>query len=393
MPQGDAGGVDRKLHRPHRRPPEETVVHEIRIDRSKPLSGEPHLGHNRFHPDVEPVLEVEQGAEVVIETRDSLDGQITPSTKVSDVKKLDLGLVHPLTGPIYVKGAQPGDALEVEYLYIEPQPIGWTGIIPGVGFLRDVMTEPFLVHWNIRDGWATSEQLPGVRIPGAPFMGISGVAPSAKLLEEWTRREQRLLERGGAVFPPDPQGAVPGGVCGLQGVRTNPPRENGGNFDVKQLTKGAHLFLPVYTPGALFSTGDAHFAQGDGEVCVTAIEMSATVAVRFKVHKGLAASRKFTAPVFSHDQYYTDPKMAVPQRFLGVMGIPVRPDGENEGEDLSLACRNAVLNMMELLQERGFTREQAYIICSVAVDLKISSLVNVPNHVVSAILPEAIFES
>jgi len=366
-------------------------MREIRIDRSKPLSGQPDVGHNRFHPNIEPVLEVEQGEEVIIETRDSLDGQITPQTKLSDVRKLELGLVHPLTGPVYVKGAEPGDALEVEYLYVEPEPLGWTGIIPGVGFLRDIFNEPFLVHWSIKDGAATSEQLPGIRIPGAPFMGISGVAPSKKLFDEWTRREQALLDRGGAVFPPNPQGAVPTGACALHGVRTNPPRENGGNFDVKQLTKGARLFLPVFVPGALFSTGDAHFAQGDGEVCVTAIEMSATVAVRFRVHKGLAASRKFTAPVFTHEQYYTDPAIAVPQRFLGVMGIPVRPDGPTESEDLGLACRNAVLNMIELLQERGYSREQAYIICSVAVDLKISSLVNVPNHVVSAILPEAIF--
>ena len=366
-------------------------MREIRIDRSKPLSGEPHLGHNRFHPKIEPILEVDQNDEVVIETRDSLDGQITPQTKLSDVRNLELGLVHPLTGPIYVKGAEPGDALEVEFLYIEPQPLGWTGIIPGVGYLRDIFNEPFLVHWNIKGGSATSEQLPGVRIPGAPFMGISGVAPSQQLFDEWTRREQDLLDRGGAVFPPNSEGAVPAGPCGLHGVRTNPPRENGGNFDVKQLTKGARLFLPVFVPGALFSTGDAHFAQGDGEVCVTAIEMSATVAVRFRVHKGLAASRKFTAPVFTHQQYYTDPAIAVPQHFLGVMGIPVRQDGTNESEDLGLACRNAVLNMIELLQERGYSREQAYIICSVAVDLKISSLVNLPNHVVSAILPEAIF--
>lgn len=367
-------------------------MHAIRIDRSKPLAKEPHLGHNRFHPKIEPILEVGEDEEVVIETRDSLDGQITPKTTIADMKTLDLGVVHPLTGPIFVKGAEPGDALEVEFLDIAPQPMGWTGIIPGVGFLRDIMTEPFVVHWKIRDGWATSEQIPGVRILGAPFMGVSGVAPSAKIFEEWTRREQRLLEKGGAVFPPDPKGAVPGGACGLHGVRTNPPRENGGNFDVKQLTKGSRLFLPVFTPGALFSTGDAHFAQGDGEVCVTAVEMSATVAVRFKVHKGVAASRKFTAPVFSRTQYYTDPKIAVPERFLGVMGIPVTPEGDNDGENLTLACRNALLNMMELIQERGFSREQAYVICSVAVDLKISSLVNVPNHVVSAVLPEAIFD-
>lgn len=368
-------------------------MHAIRIDRSKRLAEEPHLGHNRFHPDIEPVLEVAAGEEVVMETRDSLDGQITPSTTLEQVRKLDLGVVHPLTGPIFVKDAEPGDVLEIEFLNIEPQPLGWTGILPGVGFLRDIMTEPFLVHWKIQDGWATAEQVPGVRIRGAPFMGVSGVAPSEKMFQEWTRREQQLLEKGGAVFPPDPHGAVPGGACGLTGVRTNPPRENGGNFDVKQLTKGSRLFLPVQKSGALFSTGDAHFAQGDGEVCVTAVEMSATVSVRFKVHKGLAATRKFTAPVFSRTDYYTDPKIAVPERFLGVMGIPVTPEGENDGENLGLACRNALLNMMELLQERGFSREQAYVICSVAVDLKISSLVNVPNHVVSAVLPEAIFDA
>ena len=367
-------------------------MHAIRIDRSKPLAKEPHLGHNRYHPKIEPVLEVAPGEEVVIETRDSVDGQITPKTTVADLGTLDTGLVHPLTGPIFVKGAEPGDALEIEYLDIAPQPVAWSGIIPGLGFLRDVMTEPFLVHWKLRDGWATSDQIPRVRIPGAPFMGISSVGPSVKMFEDWTRREQRLLEKGGSVFPPEPKGAVPGGICGSHGLRTNPPRENGGNFDVKQLTKGSKLILPVLARGALFSTGDAHFAQGDGEVSVSAVEMAATVAVRFKVHKGLAAKRKFTAPVFSHTQYYADPKFAVPQRFLGVMGIPITPEGECDGENLALACRNAVLNMIELLQERGFTRQQAYVICSVAVDLKISSLVNVPNHVVSAVLPEAIFD-
>ena len=156
-----------------------------------------------------------------------------------------------------------------------------------------------------------------------------------------------------------------------------PPRENGGNFDVKQLTKGSKLLLPVFTEGALFSTGDGHFAQGDGEVCVTAVEIGATVAVRFSVHKGLAAARKFTAPVFRHDGYFADPKFALPSRMLGVMGMPIQDDGENDGENLTLACRNAVRNMIELLQERGFSREQAYVICSVAVDLRIGNVVDV----------------
>jgi len=367
-------------------------MREIRIDRSKPLIEEPNLGHNRFHPDIEPVIEVGEGEEVVIETRDSVDGQLPPGTTTEAFATLDAMAVHPLTGPVYVKGAAPGDALEVEFLEIVPQPVAWSACIPGLGFLRDVMTTPFLAHWKIEHGWATSAQIPGVRIPGAPFMGVSGVAPSAAKLKAWTEAEQRALDRGGFVLPPDPKGAVPGGACGLHGLRTNPPRENGGNFDVKQLTKGSKLVLPVFKEGALFSTGDAHFAQGDGEVSVTAVEMAATVAVRFKLHKGLAARRKFSAPVFSQQRFFTDPEMAAPQRFLGVMGFSNRSDGECEPENLTLACRNAVLNMIELLQERGFSREQAYVICSVAVDLRVSNVVDVPNYVVSALLPEAIFD-
>jgi formamidase len=223
-------------------------------------------------------------------------------------------------------------------------------------------------------------------------MGVSAVAPSVAKLAEWTAREQRVIEKGGFAFPPDPAGAVPSGPCGIAGLRTLPPRENGGNFDAKQLTKGAKLFLPVYQTGALFSTGDGHFAQGDGEVCVTAVEMGATAVVRFKVHKGLAARRKFTAPVFSRESYFAEPRFAAPERFLAVMGMPIDQAGEIEAENLTLACRNAVLNMIELLQERGFSREQAYIICSVAVDLRISNVVDVPNYVVSALLPEAIFD-
>jgi len=365
-------------------------MHTIRIDRSKPLAAEPRFGHNRFFPDLEPVLEVAPGEEVALETRDALDGQVTPKTTVTDLAKLSTGVVHPLTGPVYVKGAKPGDVLEIEFLDIIAQPHGFSVIIPGVGFLRDVIPGPYVVHWQIKDGWATSAEIPGVRIPGAPFMGVSGVAPSAEKLKEWTDREQRALDRGDLVFPPDPIGSVPGGPCGLRGLRTNPPRENGGNADVKQLTKGSKLFVPVFKDGALFSTGDGHYAQGDGEVCVTAVEMGATAVVRFKIHSGLATKRKVTAPVFSQQRYFADPKYAVPERFLGVMGFPINAKGEIEGENLTLCCRNAILNMIELLQERGFTREQAYVICSVGVDLRISQVVDVPNFVVSALLPEAI---
>ena len=367
-------------------------MHAIRIDRGKPLAAEPHVGHNRYHPDIAPVAEVGEGDEIALETRDALDGQIKPEMTSADLASVEAGAVHPLTGPVFVKGAQPGDLLEIEFTDIIAQPTAFSAIVPGLGFLRDVFTEPFLVHWRISGGFATSAQIHGVRIPGASFMGVSAVAPSAAKLAEWTAREQRVIDKGGFAFPPDPAGAVPAGPCGLAGLRTLPPRENGGNFDAKQLNKGAKLFLPVFTEGALFSTGDAHFAQGDGEVCVTAVEMGATAVVRFKLHKGLADRRKFTSPVFSRETYFTEPRFAVPERFLGVMGMPINAAGEIEAENLTLACRNAVLNMIELLQERGFSREEAYVICSVAVDLRISNVVDVPNYVVSALLPEAIFD-
>ena len=367
-------------------------MHAVRINRAKRLADEPHSGHNRYHPDIKPVFEVAEGEEVTLETRDALDGQLGANATLADLASVDAHLVHPLTGPVFVKGAKPGDMLEIEFLDIVPQATAFSAVVPGLGFLRDIMTTPFVVNWKIRDGWATAAEIPGVRIPGAPFMGISAVAPSAQKLKEWTEREQRALDAGGFVLPPDEVGAVPPGRCGLEGLRTLPPRENGGNFDVKQLTKGAKLLLPVFVEGALFSTGDAHFAQGDGEVCVTAVEMGATAAVRFKVHKDLAKKRTFAGPVFSHSGYFADPQNAVPKNFLGVMGMPINARGEIESENLTLAARNAILNMITLLQERGFSREQAYVICSVAVDLRISNVVDVPNYVVSALLPERIFD-
>jgi formamidase len=296
---------------------------KIEIDRRKPLREQPNTGHNRWHPDIAPLFEVDEGEEVVFETRDALDGQFTNATTEADFAKLDPGPIHPLTGPVYVKGAKPGDLLEVEFVDIIPEKYAFSAIIPGFGFLRDVYTTPFIVHWNLVDNYATSAQIPGVRIPGAPFMGVSGIAPSHAQVEAWTRREGDLIARGGVALPPDAGGAVPShGVAATHGLRTLPPREVGGNFDVKQLTRGSRLFLPVSVDGALFSTGDAHFAQGDGEVCVTAVEMAATCVTRFKIHKGLAAKNNIRYPRFSHDDYFIDPRFAVPKKFIATMGYP-----------------------------------------------------------------------
>jgi formamidase len=162
---------------------------------------------------------------------------------------------------------------------------------------------------------------------------------------------------------------------------------------VKQLSKGAKLLLPVGVEGALFSTGDGHFAQGDGEVCVTAVEMGATCVVRFRLHRGEAERRGIRWPRFERREYFIDPRWAAPQRFIATMGMPIDEKGVNQGENLNAACRSALLNMMALLQDRDFSREQAYVICSVAVDLRISNVVDVPNFVVSALLPEDIFQA
>jgi formamidase len=368
------------------------AVHEIRIDRSKTLVEEPGTGHNRWHPDIAPVVRCEPGDEVILETRDAFDGQMSPDASLDTVAAPNLDVVHPLTGPVYVEGAEPGDLLEVEIADIEPDSYGYTVQVPGFGFLREEFPDPFKVNWDMADGWATSANLPGVRIPGSPFMGTIGLPPGHELLAVTTAREQALLDRGGFVLPPSPASAVPSDPrLAAEGLRTVPPREQAGNVDIKQLGKGARLLIPVDTPGGLFSAGDAHFAQGDCETCGTAIEMSATLHVRFTVHKGEAARKNIRDLRFTRQDYYLPPEYAAPRRFYATTGISVTKDGVNQSEDITLAARNALLNMIDHLTERGWTRQQAYAICSVAVDLKISQLVDAPNMLVSAFLPEDIF--
>jgi formamidase len=361
----------------------------VTIDRSKHLADDPGTGHNRWHPHVEPIVEADEGEEVVLETRDASDGYVVYG---SEEVRGTSGPVHPLTGPVYVKGAEPGDLLEVEYLDVIPDAWGYTRFGPFGGYLVDLFQDSFMVQWDIKDGWATSPKLPGVRIPDGSFMGTAGVAPSLELLAAWTRRESDLVARGGRAMLPDPEGALPASI-GKDGARTMPPRENCGNVDAKQLTKGSRLLLPVQVPGALYSVGDGHFAQGDGEACITAIEMSATAAVRFRLLKGEAARHNIKWPRFAHAGYFNKPEWAAPKNFIATMGMPVREDGTQADADLGLATRNALVQMIDLLQERGWTRQQAYIICSVAVDLRISNIVDLPNVTVSAFLPEDIFSS
>ncbi|MFI6477885.1 acetamidase/formamidase family protein [Nonomuraea sp. NPDC050663] len=368
------------------------AVHEIRIDRALTLAEQPETGHNRWHPDIPPVVRCAPGDEVVMETRDAFDGQMGPSATLKTVAAPDLDVVHPLTGPVHVEGAQPGDLLEIEILEVVPDSYGYTVQVPGFGFLRDVFPEPFMVRWQLADGWAVSDDLPGIRIPAAPFMGTIGLAPGHRSLERITERERRAMERGGFVLPPSADGAVPREpAIAASALRTIPPREQAGNVDIKQLGAGTRLYVPVDTPGALFSAGDAHFAQGDSETCGTAIEMNATLRVRFALHPRLAAERRIRGPRFVRDDYWVAPQFAAPRRFYATTGMSVTRDGEVAAEDATLAIRNALLEMIDHLGERGWSPQQAYAICSVAVDLKVSQVVDVPSFLVSAFLPEDIF--
>src|SRR5215207_10926220 len=185
------------------------ATHEVRVDYARTLGEEPGTGHNRWHPDIPPMVTCDPGDEVVLETRDAFDGQMGPDATLETVGAPNLDVVHPLTGPVYVEGAQPGDLLEVEILEVVPDTYGFTVQVPGFGFLRDVFPDPFMVRWQLADGWATTDDLPGVRIPAAPFMGTIGLSPGREALARITAREQEALDRGGFVLPPSPPSAVP----------------------------------------------------------------------------------------------------------------------------------------------------------------------------------------
>ncbi len=328
--------------------------------------------HNRWHPDVSPVATVPPGEEVTLVTRDGIDGQLTRNSTHADILDLDLGLGHPLTGPVLVEGAEPGDLLVVELVAYETAGFGVTAVIPGFGFLSDVFRDPYLVKWEIDGGVARSAELPGVAVPEAPFAGVIGVAPSHTVMEVFRRREQEIADRGGPVAESVPERAFP--AVAASGLRTIPPRETGGNLDARGLVAGSRVFLPVHVPGALFSIGDLHFAQGDGEVCGTGIEVAGEATVRFGLRQGPGWRPRYPA--------YETPGRAVPRSFA-TTGIPVR-----NPMDLNVAAREALLEMIAYLESSyDLARPAAYALCSAVVDLQISEVVDVPYPLVSALFP------
>ena len=296
------------------------------------------LVHAFFDRDHPPRLEIASGDSVTFVCKDATDGQITPASDVSIYTGYDRSRAHALTGPVAVAGAEPGDTLEVEVLAFEHQGWGWTGYVPGgIGLLADEVDAPYLQHWEIDGDVCRFRDSGEVAVPFEPFCGVMGVAP-----------------------------AEPGRL------NTAPPRANAGNIDIRGLTVGATAFFPVLAPGALFSTGDGHAAQGDGEVCGTGIEAPMTVTLRFRLRKDLSVP----------ELRFLTPSPLTRADSAGYFATTAH------GPDLYQNARNAVRSMVDWLQhERGMAREKAYVLCSVAADLKISEVVDAPNWIVSCYLP------
>ncbi len=300
--------------------------------------------HYEWNNALAPRLEIEPGDTVVFRTRDAADGFYSRGSTHADVLARGPFRGHPLTGPVRVKGARPGDVLVVEILDMRPAAdFGWTAIRPGRGLLPESdFDKPFLNIWDLSDG-SHARMDHRVAVPIEAFPGVVGTA-----LDE------------------------PGGHS------TMPPRKNGGNMDIKQLTRGTTLYLPVWVDGALVSVGDGHAAQGDGEVCVTAVEMRAQVTLRF----GLEPGRRLA-----------EPQLRTTRPLIGGTNTGSWYATTAHGPDLFASAQQATRHMIDhLVRERGLSREEAYIVCSVAVDLKISEIVDAPNWIVSAFLPESIFD-
>lgn len=368
---------------------------------------------NRLHHAIPMNARAKLGQTILFKTRNAGDYHLDPASTYVDARGSVrvLGAVHPLTGPVYIEGTLAGDTLKVTILDIIPGPFGFTRVGgSGFGFLNDQIQEPYYVLWRLNRAAAVTSDIPGLRIPNASFPGIVTVLPGPEEVRRILDRETALADAGGTVSLPSPNFAVPAAVCGPQGeypgecLRTFPPREHGGNMDIRYMGVGVTIYLPCYLDGCGLAIGDMHFAQGDGEVSGTAIEMDADILITTEVIKGRTQ--------LTRGPHYEGPAhlLNIPsRRFYATTGFPLKQAGEipphmryldspkiagleNLSRDISLAARNALLDMVNFMMENhGLTRAQSIAVASVAVDLRIGQVVDAPNVGVTAILPLDIF--
>lgn len=386
------------------------------LDSTKKFTDQAITGHNRWHPDIPAAVHVKPGDSFRVHCREWFDGAIHNDDSAEDMRDAPLSTVHCLSGPFAVDGAQPGDLLIVDILDLGPIPQedsgplagqgwGYTGIFAkrnGGSFLVDQFPDAYKVIWDFNGGTATSRHVPGVSFTGITHPGLMGTAPSAALLSQWNRREGALIATDPdrvppLALPPLPQDAVLGSLTGdaftraaAEAARTAPPRENGGNQDIKNLTKGARVFYPVFVDGANLSVGDLHFSQGDGEITFCgAIEMGGFIDLRVDLIKGGmetygVSENAIFMPGNVEPQY---------SEWLAFSGTSVTLDGEQHYLDSHLSYQRACLHAIDYLTKFGYSPEQGYMILGAApIEGRLSGVVDIPNSCSTVYLPTALFD-
>ncbi len=390
----------------------------FKVDLTKSMDQQELPGHNRWHPDIPAIASVNPGDVFRIECKDWTDGQIKDNDDPKDIEEVDLTVVHVLSGPIWVNGAQPGDILVVDLLDIgalQGDEWGFTGIFAkenGGGFLTDHYPKAAKAIWDFQGIYTSSRHIPGVKFAGITHPGLIGCAPSHELLAKWNKRESELMASQpdrrtyGAEIKgnlatlaalPNPKNAILGKVASsdfdriaAEGARTVPPREHGGNCDIKNLSRGTRIYFPVYVEGAKLSMGDIHFSQGDGEISFCgAIEMSGFIDLHVDIIKGGMDKYAMLNPIFKPGP--VEPNYS---EYLVFEGISVDEfTGKQYFMDVHIAYRQACLNAIEYLKKFGFTGEQAYLLLSCApVEGRVSGIVDIPNACCTVAIPTAIFD-
>jgi formamidase len=378
----------------------------IPVDLTKAPKDQPVPLHNRWHPDVPAVVSVKPGSVFRVECLDWTGGQIKNDDSANDVRDVELPQVHYLSGPIAVEGAEPGDILIVDLVDIGALPNslwGFTGIFAkenGGGFLVDHYPDAKKAIWDYQGVYTTSRHIGGVRFAGLTHPGLIGCAPSKDLLDRWNKREADLIATNPnrvppLAAPPNTQAALAGKLKGAdaerfarEGARTVPPREHGGNCDIKNLSRGSRIYFPVYVRGANLSMGDIHFSQGDGEISFCgAIEMAGWIDLHVDLIKGGVSKYGMVNPIFKPGP--VEPRYS---EYLTFEGISVDEQGKQHYLDAHISYRRACLNAIEYLKKFGYSGEQGYMLISTApCEGKISGIVDIPNACCTLHIPTEIF--
>ncbi|MFA6903210.1 MAG: formamidase [Gallionellaceae bacterium] len=379
----------------------------IKVDINKSPEEQSDVLHNRWHPDIPMVAMVKPGDEFRVECIDWTGGQISNDDSANDIRDVDLTKVHYLSGPIGVEGAEPGDLMVVDILDIgtlAESEWGFTGLFAkqnGGGFLDEHYPDARKACWDFHGIYTTSRHIPNVRFAGIMHPGLIGCLPSKELLAEWNKREAQLVSTDPDRVPP--LATLPYADTALMGrmkgeaakaaaqeaARTVPPREHGGNCDIKNLSKGSRVYFPVYVKNGGLSMGDIHFSQGDGEITFCgAIEMAGYLDIKVSLIKDGMKKYAVKNPIFQPspmEPRYND--------YLIFEGISVDEKGKQYYLDPHVAYRQACLNAIEYMKKFGYTGEQAYAILGTApVEAHISGIVDIPNACATLWLPMGIFD-